>query len=347
MSFLTYQKQSPEFLNNYLKYKKYITFRADTTVDESYFDLRTFFRYIYLKLYNETRLDDITSEEFKSVDINNINLNDMNKINQNMIDNFLSFLRNTLDNCPKTRNRKLASIKRLFEYLEINNLITYNPSKGMETATIGKRVPKYLTLIESKKMLSKTINSDKRHKIRNYAITCLFLNCSLRLAELTKINLTDMKLDERTLKIHGKGNVERIVYINDATFEAITEYLKVRPPLGKDNIDYNALFISGRNKRISRRTVQNIIEEELCMTFDEPKKGFHTHTLRHTGATLMYNENDTDIFILKIILGHKSLAATEIYTHVSAKKLKYIMENCTISSILERQAKKEGQSNGR
>lgn len=83
------------------------------------------------------------------------------------------------------------------------------------------------------------------------------------------------------------------------------------------------------------------------MTFDEPKKGFHTHTLRHTGATLMYNENDTDIFILKIILGHKSLAATEIYTHVSAKKIKYIMENCTISSILERQAEKEVHSNGR
>ena len=157
--------------------------------------------------------------------------------------------------------------------------------------------------------------------------------------------LTDLKLDERTLKIHGKGNIERIVYLNDAVLEALTEYLKVRPSLGKDNIDYNALFISSRNKRISKRAVQSIIKEELNMTFDEAKDGLHTHTLRHTGATLMYNENDTNILVLKKVLGHKSIVATEVYTHVDPKKLKDIMENCAISSLLER--KEEVMANGR
>ena len=215
----------------------------------------------------------------------------------------------------------------------------------MKSATVEKRVAKHLNLNESKKLLSTALNSDQRYKIRNYTITCLFLNCCLRLSELIQIDLTDLKLDERTLKVHGKGNIERIVYLDDAVLEALTEYLKVRPSLGKDNIDYNALFISSRNKRISKRAVQSIIKEELNMTFDEAKDGLHTHTLRHTGATLMYNENDTNILVLKKVLGHKSIAATEVYTHVDPKKLKDIMENCAISSLLEK--KEEVMANGR
>ena len=183
---------------------------------------------------------------------------------------------------------------------------------GMKSTTVEKRVAKHLNLNESKKLLSTALNSDQRYKIRNYTITCLFLNCCLRLSELIQIDLTDLKLDERTLKVYGKGNIERIVYLNDAVLEALTEYLKVRPSLGKDNIDYNALFISSRNKRISKKAVQSIIKEELNMTFGEAKNGLHTHTLRHTGATLMYNENDTNILVLKKVLGHKSIAANVI-----------------------------------
>lgn len=344
MSFLTYQKQSPEFLNNYLKYKRYITFSAGTTVDESYYDLRTLFRYIKIEFYKENSNIDV--EQFRSITIQDITIEDINKVTQKTLNDFIFFLKYTLDNCPKTRNKKLASLKRFFEYLYINNLISYNPTLGMKSATIEKRVAKHLNLNESKKLLSTTLNSDQRYKIRNYAITCLFLNCCLRLAELTQIDLTDLKLDEKTLKVHGKGNIERIVYLNDAVCEALTEYLKIRPSLGKDNTDYNALFISSRNKRISRRAVQSIIETQLNMTFDDEKReGLHTHTLRHSGASLMYNESDTDILVLKKVLGHKSIAATEIYTHVDAKKMKFIMENCTISSIIER--KEEVIANGR
>lgn len=331
MSFLTYQKQSPEFLNNYLKYKRYITFSSGTTVDEAYYDLRTLFRYIKLEFYNEMCI-----KQFRNITIQDITIEDISKVTQKNLNDFIFFLKYTLDNCPKSRNKKLATLKKFFEYLYINNLIAYNPTIGMQSATIEKRVAKHLNLNESKKLLSITLKSNQRYKIRNYAITCLFLNCCLRLSELTQIDLTDLKLDEKTLKVHGKGNIERIVYLNDAVCEAVTEYLKVRSSLGKDNIDYNALFISSRNKRISRRSVQSIIENELNMTFDEEKDGLHTHTLRHTGATLMYNENGTNILVLKKILGHKSIAATEIYTHVDLKKLKDIMENCAISSLLER-----------
>lgn len=108
--------------------------------------------------------------------------------------------------------------------------------------------------------------------------------------------------------------------------------------MGKDNKDYNALFISGQYKRISNRTVQTIIKNALLDLLEENpyKDKYHTHTLRHTGATLLYNEKDINIFVLKRMLGHECLEATEIYTQVSNEKLKYIMENCTISSIIER-----------
>lgn len=340
MSFLKYQKQTPDFLNNYLKYKAFIEFKSKTTINETYFDLRTLLRYIKVVLTNKDKLNTITPDEFKKISIIDITITDMRKVTTNNLEKYIIFLANTLNNDAKTRNRKLTSTKKFFEYLEINNLININPARNMTSGKVEKRIPKHLNLNESKQLLSNTIKSNCRFKIRNYAIICIFLNCSLRLSELTAINLSDLKIDnsEKTLRIHGKGNKERIIYLNAAVCEAITCYLEVRPTLGKDNKDHNALFISGQNKRISNRTIQTIIKTELLALLNENpyKDKYHTHTLRHTGATLLYNEKDINIFVLKRILGHESLEATEIYTHVSDQKLKYIMEHCTISSIIER-----------
>ena len=340
MSFLKYQKQNPEFLNNYLKYKAYIEFKSKTTVDETYFDLRTLFRYIKLFLYDHDKIYTITLEEFKTVTIVDVTIKDLSNITKNNLEKYIIFLSNTLKNDTKTRNRKLTSAKKFFEYLETNNLISINPARNISSGKIEKRIPKHLSLNESKQLLANTIKSESKFKIRNYAITCLFLNCSLRLSELTAINLTDLKIDnsEQTLKVHGKGNKERIIYLNAAVCEAIIRYLEVRPPLGKDNKDHNALFISGQYKRISNRAVQTIIKNALLDLLEENpyKDKYHTHTLRHTGATLLYNEKDINIFVLKRMLGHECLEATEIYTQVSNEKLKYIMDNCTISSIIER-----------
>lgn len=337
MSFLKYQKQNPEFLNNYLKYKAYIEFKAKTTADETYFDLRTLLRFIKLFLYDKDKIYSITPEEFRYITIVDVTINDLNQITQNILEKYIIFLSNTLNNEVKTRNRKLASAKKFFEYLEINNFISINPTLNMDSGKIEKRIPKHLSLEESKQLLANTIKSNCKFKKRNYAITCIFLNCSLRLSELTSINLTDLKIDnsEQTLKVHGKGNKERILYLNTAVCEAISCYLEVRPNLGKENNAHNALFISSQYKRLSNRMVQTIIKNELLKMFTESKE-YHTHTLRHTGATLLYNEKDINIFVLKKILGHECLEATEIYTHVSDEKLKHIMENCTISSIIEK-----------
>lgn len=336
MSFLNKQKESPEFLNNFLKYKRYIESGAQTTTNETYYDLKTLFRFVKLFLYDNEKLKTITKEEFKVIEIIDVTIDDLDQMRRTDLSDYMCFLANTLENDSRTRNRKLASAKRLYEYLEVNNLIHSNPTLNMECARTDKRLPVHLSLSQSKQLLSNTINSDVRHKIRNYAITCIFLNCGLRLSELVGINLSDLKIDnsEKTVKIHGKGNKERILYLDDAVCEAIEAYLEIRPKIGKDNPDYNALFLSSRNKRISQRAVQVIIKNELNELFEDAdekeKKKYHTHSLRHTSPTLLYEENDVNIFVLKKILGHESLDATQIYTHVSNKKLKELMMNFNI-----------------
>lgn len=173
-------------------------------------------------------------------------------------------------------------------------------------------------------MLSKIITSEQRNKIRNYAIVCVFLNCGIRLSELVNIDLTDIKFDERTLKVCGKGNKERMLYLNDATNEAILKYLEVRPKLDKSYTDYNALFLSERNKRIARRSVQDIVEKELYLTFNDKEAGFHTHTLRHTCATLLYR-NGTNIRTIQELFGHSTIEVTKIYTHTYDPKVEKTM----------------------
>ena len=181
-------------------------------------------------------------------------------------------------------------------------------------------------------MLSNTINSDSQNKIRNYAITCIFLNCSLRVSELIGINISDIKFDELTLRIRGKGNRERIIFLNEATKEAITEYMKVRSNLQKDNKDYDALFISKQYKRISHRSVQGIIENELDSTFNNKEAGLHTHSLRHTCATILYRSG-IDIKSIQELLGHTKVKITEIYTHLYDEEVFDVTQNHLLSKF--------------
>lgn len=341
MSFLDFQSESPDFLNNYLKYIRFINFNAETTVNEEYFDLRTLFRFLKLKLYDNAKLNEFNLDDFKTISISDITLADMRKVTHQDLYDYIVFLHDVLKNSPKTRNKKLASLKKLFEYLSANNYIPCNPSLGLQSAKIEKRLPNYLSLDQSKQLLSNTIKSESIYKIRNYAITCIFLNCGLRLSELVGINISCIKIDdsEQTIKVTGKGNKERILYLDKAVCEAIKEYLKVRPVTGRDNPDYDALFLSSRMKRISRRSVQTIIKEEMLNVIQDNLSNCHAHILRHTSTSLLYNENNTNIFILKEILGHKCLKATEVYTHVNSEKMKNIMEKYAISSILEREGR--------
>ena len=327
----------PEFLNNYLCYKEYIEFYPKTTINTMYYSISSFLKYITLIENQELNVSD-----YSNISIANFKIETLKNINRQTITEYTYFLADKLNNSAITRNNKLKHLKGFFEYLYNNNYINLNPTLNIDLAKTKRRIPKYLNINESKKLLATTIQSDNKNRIRNYCIICLFLNCGIRLSELTKIDISDIKMDEKTLKIHGKGNKDRIIYLDDACVEILNEYFNIRKKIKINTIDKDALFLSNRNKRISNRNVQLIVKEGISTTFNNKKNDIHTHSLRHTSASLLYNENDTDILVIKKILGHASLKSTEIYTHITSSKMKDIMENCTISSIL---ANKEEEVN--
>jgi len=185
-----------------------------------------------------------------------------------------------------------------------------------------KRLPKYLNVDESKKLLSSVTPENTKYPERDFAIITLFLNCGMRLSELVGINLKNIKGD--TLTIIGKGNKERTVYLNKACIAAINDYLKTRPVNGVK--DKDALFLSERKQRISKNTVQHIVKKFIKEAGLDPNR-YSTHKLRHTAATLMYKYGKVDIKTLQELLGHESISTTEIYTHIDNQQIKDAVES--------------------
>ena len=184
---------------------------------------------------------------------------------------------------------------------------------NLSTPKVPKTLPKYLSLEQSLELLRAV---DGENAKRDYCMLVLLLNCGLRRAELAGINLRDIR-DDNTLRVRGKGSKERILYLNDACQAAIKDYLAVRPREGV--ADKDALFLSHTKHRISLQGVHYVVKHYLKQIGLED---LSTHKLRHTAATLMYQQGGVDIRILKDILGHENLGTTEIYTHISSEQAK-------------------------
>ena len=208
-----------------------------------------------------------------------------------------------------------------------------NPAENIETPKLSKRLPKYLNLQESKKLLETANNTDNRNNLRDFAILTIFLNCGLRLSELVNIDINDIDFSENKMTVIGKGDKERVIYLNKACVDAIKDYLEVRPKEGiktDKNNSKNALFLSERKERIGRRTVQDIVYKELRAA-GLATKNLSAHKLRHTAATLMYQYGKVDIRALQEVLGHESISTTEIYTHVASEQVKEAIQRNPLS----------------
>lgn len=323
-------EDNPEYLNSFLDYTMTILNKSPNTVKEYNYDLATFLKFIKIR-FNLTQEDDFSLITIKDIDINTIK-----KITLDDIHAFLSYLTTTYHSKAATRARKTSSIRVFFNYLCAKaNLIEQNPAQNLETPKLDKRLPKYLSLEDSKKLLNATQNEDNRNMERDYAIITLFLNCGMRLSELVGININDIDFSENKMTVIGKGNKERTIYLNKACVRAIHEYLDVRPKDGIKTDKLNsrkALFLSERRERISKRTVQHIVDKELTAAGLDTKK-YSTHKLRHTAATLMYQYGNVDIRALQEVLGHESISTTEIYTHVANKQARDAIENNPLSDF--------------
>lgn len=311
----------PELVRKYLNYLLGVKSKSQLTVLEYASDLRLFFRFVY-KFRNPSD---------KSIPLEEINISLLTNdficdVSLDEAYAFLTYCRNERKNDNNARARKVVSIKRFYKYLEVNGYIQTNRIAFLESPQTKKSLPKYLTLEQSVNLLNSV---DGKFKERDYCILTLFLNCGLRLSELIGINISHIK-DDNTLVVLGKGNKERTVYLNDACLRAVRLYLAVRPVDGV--IDRDALFLSNRKIRISRQSVQKIVEDALKKSGLDGM-GFSTHKLRHTAATLMYQYGNVDPLQLKEILGHENLSTTEIYTHVRNEQLKQAVDSNPLNDL--------------
>ncbi len=319
----------PEPLGSFLIYIESIQGKSPKTTDEYYYDLRTFYRFIKIKL-NMVNSD----VEFNKININDISIEQISQVDLNFIYEYINYLNRARKNSAASRARKIASLKSFYKYVcNKAKLLETNPTAELESVKISKHLPKHFTLDDSINLLSSV---EGRNFERDYCILTLFLNCGMRLAELVGINITDIQDDKLT--VIGKGDKERTIYLNDACVEAIKLYLPERAKIQATASAKNALFLSERGVRISRRTVQYTVEKYVKKIGLDPHK-YTTHKLRHTAATLMH-QSGVDIRVLQEILGHKQLSTTEIYTHVSSDRMRDAVKSNPLSSIKNQNSEK-------
>jgi integrase/recombinase XerD len=312
----------PDIVIEFLNYMLTIKNISKKTVSEYYYDLRTFMRYIKVTKYSADE------NKFRELPVNDITLDDFKNIDLTDLYSFMAYTSRELNNSAITRSRKVACLRSFYKYLQTKvKLIDYNPAAELDSPKIVRRLPKYLDLEESVNLLQ-SVNG-KKNVARDYAILVLFMNCGLRLSELVGINVNSIRGD--TLTVIGKGNKERTVYLNKACQEAIAAYMAERSKL-KVIKDPKALFLSERKVRISPKTIQYLVKKYIQASGLDPDK-YSPHKLRHTAATLMYKHGNVDIRALQAILGHESIATTEIYTHIDDEKLRDAVKSNPLSSI--------------
>lgn len=322
---------APQVLRDFLIYHETIRGHSKATVDEYYLDLRTFFRFLKLSRGLVPR-----TTELEEISISDVDVPFVAAVTLTEVYDFLAYLsrdRVKQANSPEpeyglsaaSRARKISAIRSFFKYLTVKaKLLDENPVQDLDSPKIPKTLPRYLTLEESQRLLSVV---DGKNKERDYCILCIFLNCGLRISEIVGLNVSDYRGE--SLRVVGKGNKERTVFLNDACRDAIDRYLAVRKILVPPRV--TAMFISNRRTRISCDSIQVMVKKNLTKAGLDANL-YSAHKLRHTAATLML-QNGVDVRTLQEVLGHENLNTTQIYTHIDSAELRTAAEANPLSSF--------------
>lgn len=304
----------PDFLNNYLGYLAGIKNIASTTIEMIKSTISQFLEYINIyKLDNEyTNIKDM----------------DLNSIRGLVNSDIYSYMFYLAENKYKKNSRitKVHYLKGFFKYLFTKKHdIFKEPFQEIRfEKKINKKLPNYLSLNEAQRFLTVFSNDKTKYGIRNYAMMSMFLNCGLRISELTNLKVNDINLKKNTISIVGKGNKERTGYLNKSAISTLKKYLEIRNEfiIGKDN---GILFLSSKGNKIDKTCVRDIVKKGYKQAkIDNPH--YSVHTLRHTCATLLY-KTGADIKLIQELLGHSQVQTTDIYTHLYNEKIKRIMLN--------------------
>lgn len=327
-----YWLEAPPILQEFLNYHESILSHSAKTVDEYFLDLRAFFRYLKLR-----RDPSLAQTPFQEISILDVDLDFVAQTQLSEIYGFLTYLSGGAQAGKaesSTRARKCAAIRSFFNYLCVHaRQLETDPTQALNNPKLRKTLPRYLSLSESLQLLEAVSGPNE---IRDYCILTLFLNCGLRVGELVGLNVQNVRDD--TLRVLGKGNKERQLYLNEACLSALAEYLAIRPQPKDDPRHKDALFVSRNKTRLTTRAVENIVQKAVTQAGLDPS--YSPHKLRHTAATLMLN-NGVDIRTLQDVLGHENLGTTQIYTHISDANMKMAVDANPLAKVKKQEDPKE------
>ena len=280
------------------------------------------------------------SVPFEEISIDDVDIGLVKQITLTDIYAFMSFLSGDRGLNAASRARKVATIRSFYKYLTNKaKLLEINPVQDLDSPRLKKTLPKYLNLNESIELLEAV---DGKNYSRDYCILTLFLNCGLRISELVGLNVTDVRGDQ--LRVLGKGNKERILYLNEACQQALQDWMTDRNMLTL--LDQNALFVTPqRRKRISRDAVHKLVKKHLLAAGLDSTQ-YSSHKLRHTAATLML-QSGVDVRTLQEVLGHDHLNTTQIYTHVDNEALRIAAKANPLGRVKRKSKTAEGEETGR
>ena len=213
--------------------------------------------------------------------------------------------------------RKLAAIRSFFQFCLKRHWIEDNPAKIVATPKLDKTVPSFLSEDEMEKFLE-IPPSDATLGIRDRAILEVFYATGIRVGELVGINLENLSLDEKMIRVRGKGKKERLVPFGRKAAESLADYFRLRPALLKKNLNESALFLNYQGARITSRSVQRLVAKYIRRA--ALRRKISPHSLRHSFASHLLSRG-ADLRVIQELLGHESLATTQKYTHVDLKQM--------------------------
>ncbi len=224
------------------------------------------------------------------------------------------------DKSAKTINRKGSTLKSYFKYLFKENIITTTPMATISLPKVGKKLPSYLKESETDTLINYVELSDGFKGLTEKLMIEMFYATGMRLSELINLKVSQVDIDREHIKVLGKGNKERIIPVQQSLIDKIKNYIAERP-----ETEINNLFVTEKGKPYYARRVYEIVRKYISATPTTLQKK-SPHILRHTFATHLMN-NGADLNAVKELLGHSSLAATQVYTHNTIEKLKEVYKN--------------------
>ena len=287
------QIQNPaQLISDYINYLEVERGLSQNTILAYQSDLIAFFD--FLETQEEVSLNEIKRRDFSS---------------------YTKFLARKELN-PSTIVRKIASIKGFFKFLCFRRDIEKNPAIALSTPKLPKRLPKVLTISEIETILKSNLTTLEA------AIIELLYSAGIRVSELTRLEIKNIDLKTRMIKVFGKGSKERYVPINKKCVEILEKYLKQRKIAELKYGDTNTFFIDEKGTKVTRQKVYKIIRKQGEII----NKKISPHTIRHSFATHLL-ERGADLRVVQELLGHASIVTTQLYTHISKKTLREVYFN--------------------